>query len=158
MHLLAAQGWLELGDWESALEELEQMEPKSATHPDVLRLSVEAYVAGELWDEVIEVAGTLAHELPKDSFGHVHLAAALHTLGRTKEAWTTLLRVADRFPDQWTIPYNLARYAAQLGDMVAARDLLAQAFRLGDAKALKLQSLDEPDLDSLWVTNYEDRN
>ena len=58
----------------------------------------------------------------------------------------------DRFPDQWIIPYNLARYAAQLGDLVAARDLLAQAFRVGDAKALKLQSLDEPDLASLWVT------
>ena len=152
MHLLAAEGWLELGDWESALEELEEVEPKSATHPDVLRLSVEACVAGELWDEVIEVAGTLAHELPKDSIGHVHLAAALHTLGRTKEAWTTLLRVSDRFPDQWIIPYNLARYAAQLGDLVTARDLLAQAFKLGDAKALKLQSMDDPDLAPLWVT------
>ena len=60
MHLLAAEGWLELGDWESALEELEEVEPKFATHPDILRLNVEAYVAGELWDEVIEVAGTLA--------------------------------------------------------------------------------------------------
>ena len=84
---------------------------------------------------------------------HTHpQTAALHTLGRTKEAWTTLLRVADRFPDEWTIPYNLARYAAQLGDLVTARDLLAQAFRLGDAKALKLQSMDDPDLAPLWVT------
>lgn len=151
MLLLAAQGWLELGDWESAHDELEEIDPDFRTHPDVLQLSVEIYVAAELWDDVIEVAGTLAIQLPKNSFGHVHLASALHSLNRTKEAWETLLRVADKFPDQWIIPYNLARYAAQLDDLVAARDLLAQAFSLGDSKALKLAASEEPDLAPLWA-------
>ena len=34
--------------------------------------------------------------------------------------------------------------------MIAARDWLAQAFRLGDAKEIKLQALEDPDLAPLW--------
>ncbi len=150
MHLQAAQGWLELGDWESANEELEEIQPQLRTHPEVLKVRIEVYVEAEQWDYVVEVAQTLASELPRDSFGHVHLAAALHTLGRTEEAWRRLVRVAHRFPKEWIVPYNLARYAAQLGSLVEARELLSEAFALGDAKALKLQSLDEPDLGPLW--------
>jgi hypothetical protein len=49
------------------------------------------------------------------------------------------------------IPYNLACYAAQLGDLVAAGDWLAQAFKLGNAKEIKLQALEDPDLAPLWA-------
>jgi len=150
MHLQAAQGWLELGDWESANDELEENQPQLRAHPDVLKIRIEVYVAAEQWDYVVEVAETLVSELPRDSFGHVHLAAALHTLGRTEEAWRTLVRVAHRFPKEWIVPYNLARYATQLGSMVAARELLSDAFALGEAKALKLQALEEPDFGPLW--------
>lgn len=150
LHLQAAQGWLELGDWESANEELEEIQPQLRAHPEVLKVRIQVYVEAEQWDHVVEITQTLASELPRDSFGHVHLAEALHKLGQTEEAWRTLVRVAHRFPKEWIVPYNLARYAAKLGSLVEARELLADAFAVGDAKALKLQALDEPDLEPLW--------
>jgi hypothetical protein len=50
------------------------------------------------------------------------------------------------------IPYNLACYAAQLGDLIAARDWLAQSFNLADdPKQAKLAALEDPDLAPLWA-------
>ena len=63
-----------------------------------------------------------------------------------------LLPAADKFPTVQVIPYNLACYAAQLGDLAAASDWLAQAFKLGNKKEIKLQALDDPDLAPLWVS------
>ena len=74
----------------------------------------------------------------------------MHCAGEGEaDAASRLVRVAHRFPKKWTVPYNLARYAAQLGSLVEARELLSEAFKLGDAKALKLQALDELDLGPL---------
>jgi len=148
---LAAQGWLELGDWQSAHDELEAVPLQTRAHPDVLKLRVDIYSAAKKWDRVIEMAGALARLLPDQAFGHVRLAYALHELKRTKEAWDALLPIADRFPSEWVIPYNLACYAAQLGDRVAARDWLAQAFRRGNEKEIKLQASEDPDLAPLWT-------
>jgi tetratricopeptide (TPR) repeat protein len=151
-HLLAAQGWLELGDWLSANEELENVQPQLRAHPDILKMRVEVYSAAKKWDYVIEVAGTLARLVPDQAFGYVRLAYALHALTRTQEAWNALLPVADKFPSEWVIPYNLACYAAQLGDLIAARDWLAQAFNLADdPKRAKLAALEDPDLVPLWA-------
>jgi hypothetical protein len=57
------------------------------------------------------------------------------------------LPIADKFPSEWVIPYNLACYAAQLGDLIAVRDWLAQSFKLADdQKRAKLEALEAPDL------------
>ena len=151
-HLLAAQGWLEDYDWASASAELESIQPTLKAHPDGLRMRVEFYSAAKRWDYVIEAASTLAKQFPDDSFWHLRLAYALHELKRTQEAWNALLPAADRFPDQWVFPYNLACYACQMGRLDDAREWLERAFALGDAKALKLEALDDPDLAALWVT------
>lgn len=148
--LRAAQGWLELGDWKSANDELENIQPQMRAHPDVLKIRVEIYSAAKKWEFAVEAAEVLARLLPDYSFGHVRLGYALHKLKRTKAAWYVLLPIADKFPSEWVIPYNLACYAAQLGDLVAARDWLAQAFRLGNAKEIKLQAIEDPDLDPLF--------
>ena len=36
-HLRAAQGWIELGLWDVANDELEQITPELRAHPDVLK-------------------------------------------------------------------------------------------------------------------------
>ena len=75
---------------------------------------------------------------------------ALHELKRTQEAFDVLSPVAVKFPTDPTIPYNLACYTCQLGDLVAARDWLAQAFRLGNAMEIKGRATEDPDLAPLW--------
>ena len=41
----------------------------------------------------------------------------------------------------------------QLGSLTEALELLSEAFTLGDAKALKLRALVEPDLQPLWESS-----
>jgi len=48
---------------------------------------------------------------------------------------------------------NLAYYAAQPGDLIAARDWPAQAFKLGNAKEIKHQAFDDPNLTPMWISN-----
>ena len=74
------------------------------------------------------------------------MAFALHELKRTQEAFDALLPVADKFPEQWVIPYNLACYTCQLGRMDEARGWFHRALATGDEKEIKLQAIDDPDL------------
>ena len=55
-------------------------------------------------------------------------------MGRTKEAWDTLFPAAEKFGSNPTIPYNLACYAAQLGQLGEAKEWLKQAFEAGGKK------------------------
>ena len=147
---LAAHGWLELGDWKSAEQELEELTPKHLTSVDVMDLRWLILAKGERWNDAVEVARKLARLAPDKADSFINLAFALHELKRTEEARDILLPVVAKFPKVWTIPYNLACYDAQLGDLAEARDWLAQAFRLGNAKELKAQAADDPDLAPLW--------
>ena len=147
---LAAQGWLELGDWKSAEQELEELTPKHLTSVEVLDLRWLILAKGGRWNGAVEVARKLARLAPDKADSFINLAFALHELKRTEEARDILLPVVAKFPKVWTIPYNLACYDAQLGDLAEARDWLAQAFRLGNAKELKAQAADDPDLAPLW--------
>jgi predicted Zn-dependent protease len=146
----AAQGWLELGDWQSADEELEAMTPQEKESPDVLRLRVDVFTAAEKWRRVAEAASRLCQVVSDEAFGYIRLAFALHELKRTREAFDVLLPVADKFPATWVIPYNLACYSCQMGDLIGARDWLAQAFRLGGKKEIQKQAMEDPDLAALW--------
>lgn len=150
-HFQAAQGWLELGDWQSANDELENIEAKSRVHPDVLELRWHIYAAAKNWSACVDIGKTLTQLAPKRAISWIHHAFALHELKRTQEAFDVLSPVVAKFPKEWVIPYNLACYSCQLGDLVGARDWFAQALQLGNEKEIKLQALDDPDLEPLWT-------
>jgi tetratricopeptide (TPR) repeat protein len=150
LHILAAQGWLELGDHIEANEELENITPELRAHPAVLAVRWEIYAAAKKWEATLEIAAALILLDPDDPLGWVHRSYALHELKRTAEARDNLLRVVDRFPASATMRYNLACYECQLGRLEQARDWLAKAFKLGNAKKMKLAALDDPDLEPLW--------
>jgi len=46
-HLKAAQGWIELGAWDVANDELENITPELRAHPDVLKLRFGVYLAAK---------------------------------------------------------------------------------------------------------------
>jgi hypothetical protein len=48
--LNAAQGWLELGDWEEAKEELEHISAPNRAHPRVLLVQYWVYSRATRWD------------------------------------------------------------------------------------------------------------
>jgi len=151
-HLAAAQGWLELGDYLSANEELEKIEPGLRVHPDVLEVRWQIYAKEKKWDVCVDIAGALVAKAPERPFGWVHRSFALHELKQTQLASDLLEPAADLFTDVWIIRYNLACYASRLGKHDEAWEWLTDAFDLtDDENAVKLMALDDDDLEPFWA-------
>ena len=79
----------------------------------------------------------------------IHRSYSLHELKRTQEAYGLLLPAVDKFPEIWLIPYNLACYTAQLGQMKECEQWLKIAMKL-DENAVKRVAIGDPDLQPLW--------
>ncbi len=149
-HLEAAEGWLGLGNWREANEELEQIAPRLRGHPFVLEVRYQIFAAAKQWAAAVEVARTLCELLPDNSLGFINYAYSLHELKRTKEAYSVLIPIVDKFSEP-TIRYNLACYSCQLGNLKEAMQWLQQVMDLTDKKDIQLMALEDPDLEPLWT-------
>jgi hypothetical protein len=76
-HLLAAHGWLELGDHAEANEELEEITPSLRAHPDVLKVRWAVYAKAHKWDAAADIGRALVELEPGEAVGWVHRAYAL---------------------------------------------------------------------------------
>ncbi|HEV2695008.1 MAG TPA: hypothetical protein VG347_19090 [Verrucomicrobiae bacterium] len=97
----------------------------------------------------------MAEMLPGNSWGWIQWAFSLHELKRTKEARGVLLAIADKFPDETMIPYNLACYNCQLGERKEALTWLERAIDLEGKKNIRLMALADPDLEPMWTNISE---
>lgn len=140
----AAHRWLELANHLEADAELDCIEPALRVHPSVLELHWQIYAASKKWHACLDIAKAITNLKPNRAVGWVHHAYALHELRRAQEAFDILSLVAERFPKESTIPYNLACYTCQLGRLGEAGEWLAKAYETGDARAINLQALDDP--------------
>jgi predicted Zn-dependent protease len=148
--LRAAEGWFELGDDAEALQELDSISPKD--HPAALDLRFQIFAKKGDWDICRDLARLITKQIPTSAAGWLHLAYATRRAkgGSVQAAFEILRAVAEEFPEEPTIPYNLACYDCQLGRLSAARDWLKRAFAVGDMTQLKLMALGDRDLESLW--------
>jgi tetratricopeptide (TPR) repeat protein len=144
--LRAAEGWLELGSHLEAAKELEKLTPQLRAHPDVLKVRWEICAAAKEWEAALELAAALIQLDPDEPLAWIHRSYALHELKRTAEARDNLLRVVDKFPISATMRYNLACYECQLGRLAQAKEWLEKAFKMGDARRMRLMALEDPDL------------
>jgi len=85
-HLEAARGWLGLGDWQSANDELEEITPAVRAHPEVLLVRVEIYLKAGKPEMARSVAQTLVRTCGADWRVHYALAQAEVQLGNFKAA------------------------------------------------------------------------
>ncbi|MFM7101807.1 MAG: TPR end-of-group domain-containing protein [Verrucomicrobiota bacterium] len=145
-HVRAAEGWLELGDPAEAARELRHLPARALAHPDVLELRWRLYAAERQWDAALDIARAITLAAPERSSGWIHRSYCLHELRRTEEAWQLLLPLADQFPGEATIAYNLACYACQMGRGSEARTWLSRAMKLGGKAEIRDLALDDPDL------------
>jgi len=148
-HLTVAEGWIELGLHLEAATELEQITPQLQSHPDVLELRWHISAKEKQWAACVELATVITQLAPERVDGWIHRSFALHELRRTQEAFTQLLPVIGQFPSVWTIPYNLACYAAQLHQFDEAQKWLKLAVVL-DQKTVQQAAQDDEDLKPLW--------
>lgn len=149
-HLNAAEGWLELGNHHEALLELNCISPPAQECLEVMGVRWSITAQFKRWEECVRIAASIVELAPKNVFGWIHRSYALHELKRTQEARDLLLPAVKRFPKNETIPYNLACYECQLGELAAARDWLRRAMKLRSPAQLKVQALEDPDLKPLW--------
>jgi tetratricopeptide (TPR) repeat protein len=150
LHLQAAEGWLELGNFLEANNELEEIEPLSRAHPDVLEMRCRIYEAAGKWEMSLAVAKTLCDQLPKWLPGWIHQARCLHELGRTHEAYHLLVDVVELFPDNQTIRYDIAVYAAQRGLLEEAVEWLKLVFKVDGDGEFRKRGLEDERLDKVW--------
>ena len=155
MHFKAAVGWIQLGDYDSANDELENIRAEWRAHPDVLELRWLIYSHHEQWDACLDITSAIVKMAPDRVSGWVHKAYSLRrsNAGDLERAKAVLLEAAKLFPDDDMIQYNLACYCAQLGQLDAAKEHLYKSYELGDAKQIKLMALDDEDLKPLWKSD-----
>jgi Flp pilus assembly protein TadD len=151
-YLSAALGWLGLGNWREANEELERISPPSQTHPDVLKVRWEICARAETWDKAVEISKALQAAEPLDPQLWIQYAYATRRApgGGITLAKEILTLAQKLFQNEPIIVYNLACYECQLGDLKRARKWLEKAFAAGDAKKLRQMAAADPDLKPLW--------
>lgn len=149
-HLSAAEGWLELGNAHEALAELDRISKAAQGRAEVLGVRWGILAKFKLWEQSVAVATRIVEIAPEAVFGWIHRSYALHELKRTRDARDLLLPATKLFPKVETIPYNLACYECQLGDLPAARDWLRRAMKLHNRADIKVRALEDSDLKPLW--------
>ena len=152
-HLQAAEGWLGLGDLESANNELREVSQAERTHPAVLSVMYQIHALAREWDKAVEVANDLARMLPDEPFVWINLAYATRRKsdGSITEAKKILMGAEPKFPKHYLFPYNLACYCSQLGEFNEAEQWLKKAAAIDNA-AVKKISQDDSDLKPLWAS------
>jgi len=149
-HIEAAEGWLMLGNATEANEELEQITGENSCHPCVLSMRWQVYAAAQWWEAAYVVSKALCQLAPDSAEAWICQANTLRNYKGVIDAWTLLLSIVNKFPNDAIIRYNLACYAAQLNLLEEACGWLVQAFELEESVQLKLAAVYDPDLQPLW--------
>jgi tetratricopeptide (TPR) repeat protein len=150
-----AQGWAELGLPLEAHEELDRITPTVRGHPDVIMVRYLIYASAKKWEMAAELAEIICNVVPQDPAGFIKLALALHELNRTDRARDVLLAIADKFPANTEIPYDLARYCCRLGERKVAWQWLRRAIDLSNSAEMKLRALEDPTLQELLINTAD---
>ena len=154
-HLRAAVGWLELGNATEALVELDQLPAAAQAHADVLEIRWLVLAEQRDWHAANEVGLALINAAPERASSWLHHAYALRRAGDggLMAAFTALVSVADKFPAEPTLTYNLACYCCQMQrDPAEAMAWLRRALAVGEPKAILAMALRDPDLAPLRET------
>lgn len=146
----AAHGWIELGCLDEAAGELESLPPEARRHPDVLELEWKLHARRGSWERALHAAEQMVASDPARVSGWVDRSYSLHELKRTREAMEMLAGVYPVFEDEFIVPYNLACYACQLGDLAGAKSWLERACQRGDKARIKQMALGDRDLMPMW--------
>jgi tetratricopeptide (TPR) repeat protein len=146
--LAEAVGYLELGMPQDAWDALEEIPAEERHLPPVLQIRLEIYRHMEKYEGMATMAEHLTKQFPEDAQYWISLAYAQRRYLNLQTAERTLLEAFTRFPEEATIPFNLACYACQLGRLDEAREKLAKAISL--EPAFKETALEDEDLKAIW--------
>ena len=142
---------MELGDFVSACDELEEIRPQARANPLVLSLRYDIYAKAQRWNLAAGVAEILARMLPDIPENWINFAYATRRKdgGGIPASKQILLVAAVKFPKNYIIPFNLACYFSQMREFEAAEEWLKKAMGIEEKTVQKL-AVNDPDLKPLW--------
>ena len=144
-HLQHATGYIGLGMFKEASEEIAAIASEDRQSLAVLEVRADLYMEAKSWDDLIAVASELARKQPKVEKGWIHWAYALRELNRVAEAKAVLLEAEPiHGQDCIVLHHNLACYHCLLGEREQARQRLRRVFARD--QAWRAQALADPDL------------
>ena len=148
----AAQGWVGLRNAPEAYIELRRIRPELQSHPFVRAAWLDAWIAGGDWAQGRAAAEEMCRDFPEEPGFWLYLAYATRRVaggGGLVAAMVILESVEQRFPKEWTIPFNLACYNCQMERLADAKDCLLRAMEAGGPRIRKM-GLEDQDLKPLW--------
>src|SRR5215469_12108425 len=144
----AAVGYVELGMFQEANDQLENIDPLNRAAPEVLAVSIAIYQGLKKWELMQEVAKRLAEFRPNDIQWTISLAYATRRVDSIQAAKEILLKAESKFPKEAIIKYNLACCCCQLEEIQSAKNYLKKALEIDSTR--RLQALDDEDLRPIW--------
>jgi tetratricopeptide (TPR) repeat protein len=151
-HFSAAEGWLVLGSYPDALDELGRISQGLQERPDILLLRWHVHAKMKDWKACAEVGQRLVAASPDEISSWQNYANSLFYEKRYQEAFDALFPAIEKFPKEWSVPYNLACYQCQMGKLEEAMTWFKMARSLGDSGEVQQQALRDPDLAPLHDT------
>lgn len=146
-----ANGYRELGMFDDALAELENLDPLYQNEAALPQMRLAILMEACRWKDALPIANLLAANNSSDPGNLVNLAYVTRRATSLQGARIILENAAKRFPKEAIIQYNLGCYACCNEDLDTAKKHLLVAFSL-DQNYLKMSDTDE-DLASLraWL-------
>jgi hypothetical protein len=109
-HWQAAVGYVELGMFQDANDQLEKMDPFNRAAPEVLAVRIAFYHGLKKWELMRDIAKRLADFQPNDiqwTISYTYATRRAESIPATKDI---LLNGEPKFPEEAIIKYNLACY------------------------------------------------
>ena len=147
-HLLAALGWLELGNQAEAHNELAKVALELRNHPEVLKLRWRLCAKTRNLDTALEIAQVIFHRQPDISSARGQSLWVPSTAASESDG--SAVTMSPGFPLFFAIPYNMACYACQSGNLTEAWDWFQIAAEMVEATEVRKLALSDPDLQPLW--------
>ena len=151
---MAVEGWIDLGNFAEAAEELHNLPPALKSSEAFCRLWVRIYEATKHWREVEIMCETLLKHAPHDHFAIRHQAEAFHQQGRSREAFSAYQYAPTEFKQGADYFYALGRYLCAIGQPRFAETCIGRAIDCDPS--LKLKALEDPELEKIWLNLHDD--
>lgn len=128
--LMRAHGYVELGMYDDATEELDTLESETPGLPEIMAVRAEICRGRKQWREMQAIVKHLAGEDPGNPQWPISHAYATRRAESVEAAKPILLEAVERHPAEPILYYNLACYECQTGNLASARGYLEKAFEL----------------------------
>ena len=143
-----ADGYMDLKMWDQALQELDKVSESERSSLAYQHYRLRLAIENHDWDTSTRLSTALHDSAPEEPTFWVERAYVARRAESIQVARTILHDALVRFPEVAVIPFNLACYECQLGDLQLAREYLDAACKIDPA--YRTLALEDEDLKPLW--------